>query len=164
MVDIEILTAIVGAITGIAGSIMGYISLQRLSKIKSLDLRLELKKAETQLILTVNDLPDLLTKAKRSREAISSAIGQLRSGGLKKWIQEWETDHISAKQMISILPNTDSDYTSNSQRDLETKLILIHQQSAKANALKEKYEIELERDEKQRDRIYAERNSRNQKN
>ncbi|QNX60182.1 hypothetical protein [Acinetobacter seifertii] len=50
MLDIETLTAIVGAITGIAGSIMGYISLQRLSKIKSLDLRLELKKAETQLI------------------------------------------------------------------------------------------------------------------
>ncbi|QNX60183.1 hypothetical protein [Acinetobacter seifertii] len=112
----------------------------------------------------MNDLPELLTKAKRSREAISSAIGQLRSGGLKKWIQEWETDYISAKQMILILPNTDSDYISNSQRDLETKLILIHQQSVKANALKEKYEIELERDEKQRDRIYAERNSRNQKN
>lgn len=80
MLDIETLTAIVGAITGIAGSIMGYISLQRLSKIKSLDLRLELKKAETQLILTVNDLPELLTKAKRSREAISSAIGQLLQG------------------------------------------------------------------------------------
>ncbi|UGQ30346.1 hypothetical protein [Acinetobacter calcoaceticus] len=49
-----------------------------------MDLRLELKKAETQLILPVNDLPELLTKAKRSREAISSAIGQLRSRGLKK--------------------------------------------------------------------------------
>lgn len=49
-----------GVITGIAGATMGYISYRRTGKMKTLDLRLELRKAVNDLRSSVESLPSLL--------------------------------------------------------------------------------------------------------
>ena len=59
---------------------------------KALDLRLELRRADSDLRDLISSLPDKLTYAKRSREALAAATGGVRSGGMQKWIGEFESD------------------------------------------------------------------------
>lgn len=149
------ITGIVGAITGIAGAVMGYISYRRTEDLKSLDLRLELKKAESDLHLTVSELPGQIEHAKRSRQSILSANGQYRSGIAQKWATQWEQDLSAADEMLSKLPSLENDYSSFSQKELEARLVSLHREAALATKLKEKYEAEVAADEKERDRIRA---------
>ncbi len=148
-------SGIIGAITGIAGAVMGYVSYRRTEVFKSLDLRIELKKAETDFKLIANELPDQIEYAKRSRQAILSATGQLRSGRAQKLETQWEQDFTTVKQIIENVPNSDSNYYSSSHFELEEKLIHIYKEITRANKLKEKYETELMADEKERDLIQA---------
>lgn len=147
------ITGVVGAITGIAGAIMGYISFYRTGTLKSLDLRLELKRAEADLHLVVNGLSEQIEHAKRSRQAVLAATGQLNSGFAQKWATQWELDFGAATEMITKLPKSDSNYSSMSHSELEERLVHIHTELARANKLKEKYEVELAADNKERDRI-----------
>lgn len=155
-----VVSGIIGAITGISGAVMGYVSYRRTEVFKSLDLRIELKKAEADFNLIANELPDQIEYAKRSRQAILSATGQLRSGLAQKLEAQWEQDFITVKQIIENLPNLDSNYYSSSHFELEEKLMHIYKKIARANKLKEKYELELAADEKERDLIRASRINR----
>src|SRR6266850_1567817 len=67
----------VGAVTGIVGSILGYLGYRQSRQIKSLDLRLELRKSVSDLRATVEELPGLLQRARESRAAINAARGIL---------------------------------------------------------------------------------------
>ena len=69
-----------GAVTGLAGSVMGFISLRRSTTMKALDLRLELRKAEVDLLSLFRSLQPLLERAKLSRDRVNAARGMLRSG------------------------------------------------------------------------------------
>jgi hypothetical protein len=46
---VGVITGVVGTVTGIAGAAMGYVGYRRSVKMKALDLRLELRKAENTL-------------------------------------------------------------------------------------------------------------------
>jgi hypothetical protein len=153
-------TGIIGAITGIAGAIMGYISYQRTEELKSLDLRIELKRAETDIQLIVNELPSQIEFAKRSRQAVLSATGQLRSGIATQLESQWENDLAEAQKMVEKLPISETDYSSFSQNELEKMLVQVHKETRQATLLKEKYDAEVAKDDKERDRIRAQHDGR----
>lgn len=149
------ITGIIGAITGIAGSIMGYIGYRRSEKLKALDLRLELRKADTLARSTVDDLPSLLERAKASRNAVSAATGMLGSGNLKGWLSEWETDFRTVKSLQAELPSTNVEYTQLDSLGLEAKLVAIHALHLRANQILEKYNASLAADDIEREHLRA---------
>ena len=143
----------VGAVTGIGGAVMGYISYRRTEAIKTLDLRLELRRTEADLRREVDDLPKHLAYAKRSRTAVASATGLLRSGAMKKWLEEWDGDLALAEAMVASAPSQSSEYATLDQTALEEKLIKAHAAMSNTRALREKYDAMLATDDKEREQI-----------
>ena len=132
------ITGVIGAVTGIAGAIMGYVAYRRSEALKALDLRLELRKAENDLRSTVEEIIPLLEHAKQSRTAVASATGQLGSGALKKWFNEWEADLVTVRSLEAELPHANPDYASLNHSVLEEKLVVVHAIRTKAARFREK--------------------------
>lgn len=149
------ITGIIGAITGIAGATMGYISYRRSGQMKALDLRLELRKSISDLQSTLQSLPSLLERAKKSHTAVASAIGHLGSSALQLWLSEYETDLSAAKSLESEVPDPSADYVNLAHSELEAKLVALHSLRSKAVHLSEKYHASLASDDKEREQIRA---------
>ena len=66
-------TGTIGAVTGIVGAILGYRGYRSSKNVKALDLRLELRRAESDLRAGVEELPGLMEHAKNSRMEVASA-------------------------------------------------------------------------------------------
>jgi hypothetical protein len=62
-------TGVVGAVTGIAGAIMGYVSFRRSITLKSLDMRLELGKALNNVHAGLSQIEKLIERANHSSMA-----------------------------------------------------------------------------------------------
>ena len=147
-------TGIIGALTGIAGSVMGYLGLRRTGQIKSLDLRLELRKAERGLRGILNDLPEFLSRAKQSRYAVASANGGLQSGWIVGWTQAWEADLEKIRQLEGDLPDQGSDLVKATHYELESRLVVAHTMTSQASGLQAKYQASIAEDDVMRQRIH----------
>lgn len=152
-------TGTIGAISGIIGSILGYKGYRRSQEMKALDLRLELRKADTDHRLTVEALVPLLRQARESRAEVLGALGTLRSGAFEAWVGQWQEDLKRAEAMLSGLPTTPSDYLGVNHRDLESRLVALHLERRLADGLRDKYREYLAWDAKQVDEIRADRRS-----
>jgi hypothetical protein len=153
---------VIGTITGLAGVIIGYINYRHIKDLKSLDLRLELRKAEIDLRNAVQALPPHLDKVQKSHTRIASAKGLFSSGMMTKWISDWKADVAVVQSMIKELPETGLDYKSLNYSVLETKLIEVHAALVKAHMLHEKYDTFLHADDKEREQIRSDVRSRTQ--
>jgi hypothetical protein len=92
MYYVGLVTGIVGAITGIVGAILGYKGYRAAQQSKTLDLRLELRRAEADLRSDNEHLPDLMQQSHDSRVNVSAARGIGDSGYLQAWRRSWEQD------------------------------------------------------------------------
>src|SRR5260370_19210530 len=99
-----IITGCIGAVTGIAGSVMGYVSLRRVRRLKALDLRLELRKAEADARAISSELPALLAKSDRSRMAVAAFEGWVNSGAMGLWKGEVATDKAKVRTVLASVP------------------------------------------------------------
>lgn len=147
---IGLVTGVVGMITGVSGAIMGYRGYRQSGRMKTIDLRLQLRKEESTLQAGVDDLPGLLDRAKKSHEAILSAIGLSQSGVMTKWLEDWGKDSTQLDLIKSTLPPTDNSYDDLTYTELESKLVDVHSLSLKKMQLQEKYNAILVADEAQR--------------
>lgn len=153
-------TGVIGAVTGITGSILGYIAYRRTDQLKTLDLRLDLRKSETDLIADGKELVPLLDYAKNSKMAVSAAAGMRNSGAISNWTSEWEADRTSAVMLTEGLPSTNDDYSDLSPTELETKLVQVHTLQSAIARLKKKYEGSVASDDRDREQIKAAMNTR----
>ena len=147
------ITGIIGAGTGIAGAIMGYIGYRRTKQLKALDLRVELRKLLADLHTLFAELPALLELAKRSRTRVASATGGYQSGAMSKWLSDWDIDQALERNLHTQLPDADETYSSTSQPELETTLIQLYSLQTTAAGLRDRYKAELAADDKQRDHL-----------
>jgi hypothetical protein len=76
-------TSYVGMATGIIGALTGIIGYRKASSLKSLDLRLELKKATHNALTDVHQIEELINRASKSRQAVAAARGMFRKNGVK---------------------------------------------------------------------------------
>lgn len=159
-----VVTGAIGTITGVAGAIMGYISLRHSKQLKALDLRLELRKAGSDLRAAIQDLPALLELAKRSRERVAAATGMLKSGALQQWTNAWEEDLTAVRALKGELPQADADYVNETPQELESKLVAVHAMTSRANRLRDKYRERLAADDRERDHIREDLRARTQAN
>jgi hypothetical protein len=143
----------VGVVTGIAGAVMGYVSLRRGARLKALELRLELRKSEADTRLALENLPGLFEKAENSRLKVAAATGRYSSGATEQWRRDLEADRSVAKALQATLPPAPNDYTSLTHTELEAKLVELHSLRSKVMRLSEKYQAELAADDKEREHL-----------
>ena len=146
-------TSYVGMITGIAGAIMGFVSIRKVKQIKALDLRIELKRAVANINSDFKKLLEQMIEGDKSRMAVSSAIRMLKSGNTKKWKDELEADQAAAKDLEKELPNEKANYDHLDPKGLEDKLIEAHKIHRKISNLSEKYHEAMKWDNEQRRNI-----------
>ena len=143
----------VGLAGGIVGTVSGCLAYRRTGQLKALDLRLELRKADSDLRSLVLPLPAHLDYAKRSRERLAAATGGIHSGSMQKWLTELESDLSQLRKIEAALPMADENYRSEKTPAIESKLVLRHQLMIEARALSTKYTTSVAQDDKGRDSI-----------
>lgn len=129
-------TGVIGAATGILGAVLGYVSYRRSQQIKALDLRLELRKQLADVETTIIELPELLEQSRRSRAAVLSAMGLVRSGAHDVWRTTLASDMEIARTLRTAIPPRDADYERSTHRELEDQLLQVHALQLKATRLR----------------------------
>ena len=146
-------TGIIGAVTGISGAIMGYVSYRRSNSLKSLDLRIELRKAINVAQSNIQQLEKLIEYANKSREAVASATGRFKSGMMEKWKQEVEADKGALKQLFQNAPAADKSYDNLTPKALESTLVEVHRLQVQIDELSKKYDAAVRADDEERKHI-----------
>ena len=121
--DVGNITGIIGAITGTAGFVLGLIGYRRADAIKSLDLRIELKKAVADARLDLKELPKFVEQVRQSRLAVASVIGTLQSGAMEVWKDQCKADVKEGQKLAADVLSEDHDYSAMSERELESALV-----------------------------------------
>ena len=153
------IAVIIGVITGIAGTVMGIISIRRTNQIKSMDLRLELRKADNELRSSIMELTSTMDGAKRSHQAVASAIGTLQSGAMQAWLSKHETNKIALENVTKRLTEKDFDYHALNQKELESRLVSTHEDQLIVLNLANYYSESIASDNEER-RLIKERMNR----
>lgn len=150
---VGVATGIVGAIAGIAGMVLGYLGYKTSNSLKSLDLRLELRKSVSRIQSTLLQLSELIEYANQSRKAVASATGRFHSGMMTQWKQLVEKDKEAVSQLSKSAPAEGDNFDNLAPMELETKLVEVHRLQLQADELKEKYEVEVRADNEARNRL-----------
>jgi hypothetical protein len=146
-------SGIIGAITGIAGAIMGYIGYRRSNRIKSLDLRLELRKAVTDVQTDMDRLRTLIDKANKSRQAVFVARGLSRSGPMERWKGEVADDKAKTGELFKRAPKAENPYGKLQMKELESELVAVHKLKGEVKRLLDKYSDVIRSDDEERKQI-----------
>ena len=146
-------TGIIGAITGISGAVIGVISYRKSNEIKFLDLRIELKRTISSFKSDLDKANELLPYANNSRFRVASAIGNLNSGVMVKWKEDFEIDTASLKAISGDFSRLNTSFDNFTAIQLENELTTIHDLQVRLDELTDKYNTELKADDKERDRI-----------
>lgn len=149
---VGMVTGIIGAVTGITGAIFGYIGYRKTNQIKSLDMRLELRKGISEFEMLLSRTEELLPYADKSRQRVAAALGSFQSGAMVKWRQDYESDLGLLKDLSSKKPKIPNPDALN-QVSLEQEIINFHGLQLQLKELNEKYTAHLQSDEKDRDRL-----------
>jgi hypothetical protein len=132
-------TGIVGAITGIAGAIMGYVSYKKSNQIKTLDLRIEVKRNLVNTIVDYKKLRELMVKGNTSRRNILAARGVLKSSMMDIWENQYKIDNVEADKLRKEIPAENTNYDNLDPKALEDRLIDLHRIQGRIKKLLEQY-------------------------
>lgn len=134
----------VAGIAGIVGMITGTAGYLRSGRVKALDLRLELHKAEDAVRDLLSELPALIELADQSRSAIYVADAKML------WDQSCAADRSEIASMQEQLPAEGSDYRRLSNKSLEDRLVAMNRLRVRGTRMREKYLSALAGVEKKR--------------
>ena len=142
-------TGYVGMVTGIIGAIMALISNRKINRLKTLELRLDLRKAVNDIHTELPQLRDLIDKANRSRRNVAAARGMSRSGQMGIWENEIKADRTKIGEIFRRAPKVESTYDKLNVRELESELVAVHQLQGEIRTIREKYREAIRLDEEQ---------------
>lgn len=154
---IGIATGAVGTLTGIAGCIMGYLSLRRTGEIKALELRLELVKAAADVFHKLDSVGDLLARAKKSRDAVAAATGMYHSGAREQWQRQNDADHESLGVLNDDFDELNVDFSRHDMRELEKALSGMYALRTFLDGIAERNLQSIAEDDRMRETIRAQR-------
>ena len=146
-------TNYVGMFTGIFGAIMGFIGYKKSNKIKSLDMRMELREDINNARLSLAQLEELLPYADKSRRRVAAAAGNSGSGRMQLWEQEFVADTERLMQIAGEIPNPEIQYSDLRPEGLEQEIIDIHQLQGQLDLLSKKYKSTVQEDDQMREEI-----------
>jgi hypothetical protein len=146
----------VGPTCGVIGLIVSIISYRRISKIKALDLRLELRTLRNQTYLTLNELPDLIRYAQGQRCETASFVGLMGSGWIERAKEEAAKDLHTVQQLKHQRSSSTEDESRLDPHALAARLIEERGIHATVTRCAEKYagwlkhDLEMSREERVR--------------
>ncbi|MEX3845515.1 hypothetical protein [Paraburkholderia sp. BR10882] len=150
----RIVTDNIGAITGIIGAITGGFALWKSYQVKSLDLRLELRKALGEAHHALRSLPELLDYADRSRRAVNAQGGQ--AGATLAWELALVADRTAIGNIAAEVRDEDADFAAMSDKQLEVAIVATHNQFLRLEAFVTKYREAVAADDDRRREIRRE--------
>lgn len=145
-------TGIIGALTGIAGGILSIYTYRRSTRLKEMELRLELQKSAAQADADLVALVELLPRANRSRRHVAAAKGLFHSGVMMTWEEEYKLAEGALNKLLASAPKP-STFAGLTLKDLEAKLAELHRLQPQIQHLMDKYKAAFAADDKDRDRI-----------
>ncbi|MEM5405855.1 hypothetical protein [Paraburkholderia unamae] len=145
----RIVTDNIGAITGIIGAITGGFALWKSYQVKSLDLRLELRKALGEAHHALRSLPELLDYADRSRRAVNA-------GATLAWELALVADRTAIGNIAAEVRDEDADFAAMSDKQLEVAIVATHNQFLRLEAFVTKYREAVAADDDRRREIRRE--------
>ena len=149
-------TGVIGMLTGVTGMVISIANYRRVSRMKALDLRLELRTLSNATRAILDGLPELIATANGSRTAVLAAMGGGGSGAHKHWQESCATDREEGETLRAQLPNLSDDFSTFSPVQLEWKLVGMRGLNGKAMGLRDKYHAALAADDRSREQIRAE--------
>lgn len=154
---VAIVTGIIGALTGIAGSIMGYIAYRRSNEIKKSDRHLDVHKLRNAVDSAARRLHELLTEALNSRKLVLHARGLLGSEPERRFKGEHMKDLDRAKELSSQIPPEDTNYDSRSQKQLEQELVRLDRIKIEIDKIRVRYQDSIQQDQRMLEPIRIQR-------
>ena len=136
---VGMITGLIGTATGIAGALVGYASYKKTKQIKSLDLRLELKREVVNARSSYSELCQLMEKADGQRKRTASLTGNFQSSWIDKWKKKLEDDKNRIKELEKTLPDDKQEYGHLSAKELESALVKIHEINAAFQSTSKSY-------------------------
>jgi hypothetical protein len=146
------ITGIIGAVAGIAGAVMGWIAYRRSGQMKTLEMRLELRRAMNETEQTIHGVSDLLAYAHKSRERVSAARGLRNSGAMVAWQQQFDEDQAPVRSLIERAPKADPLHHLKPE-ELETRLAAVHKFQIALSAIVNRYKASIAEDDQHRSEI-----------
>ena len=150
----------IGTITGIFGTVTGYIAYQRSKAVRSRDLRLELRKAASDLRDDIAGLSATLPDAEKAHSRAMAALGEYQSGNMERWRRDWQTDCEALASLESKAGEFEGDLEALSESDLESGLVRVHALRKEAERLHVKYQAARALDAKRLDERWRAEQSR----
>jgi hypothetical protein len=153
-------SGVIGAVTGIAGSVMGYLSYRKTRDMKALDLRIELRRQESDAQTFFAGGVEFLKRANNSRRAVASANGFLNSGRMVQWDNQFAIDLECLSRLVAEIPQHGQTHERVSVGQLESKLVAMHTLKSEIGVVLDKYKSSLAEDDESRREIRATANFR----
>ena len=144
--NLAMLTGIVGAITGISGSIMGYIAFRRSNIHKLSDRRVELCKLRNSTETACSELLELMSKALTSRLWTLNNHGALNSSTHQIYAEDHSVDLAKADDLSSKVPSEDTFYTPMKLLELEREIVKLDRIKVEIDSLNGKYQESISED------------------
>ncbi|MCK9367421.1 MAG: hypothetical protein M0P72_09785 [Metallibacterium scheffleri] len=152
-----VLIVVLSAVPGCLAAVLGWRNYRRTGKMKTLDLRLELRKVDAEIKSLVLGLPELLDTAKVSRERVLTASGRAQSGAMQICRDELRKDGERQQRLAQALPADDPDYRGCSPEALEQELVRRRAALGEAKGIASKYERWMADDNLARAQVIANR-------
>ncbi|MEZ8826394.1 hypothetical protein AB6E04_18725 [Vibrio amylolyticus] len=144
---------LVGAIAGCTGAFISYKNYKKVQQVKSLDLRIELRRTINEVKALLVETESLLPRAYKSRLSVHSATGMLGSGAAANWKAEHKKDLQSLESIKERFSRAESNLSTDSYVALEHKLDAIDQLKLDLLPIVNKYQVAFKEDNKARERI-----------
>jgi len=149
-------TSYVGMATGIIGAILGIVGFRRTTKIKELELRLELRKAASKASVDLQTLKELMPSVAKSHRHVCAALGTLNSGAMKLWEERYREDEKTLSDLLEKkAPRLAGDFQDSNSAALEAKVADVYQLQLQIQKMTDKYNAVLAADDADRTRIRA---------
>jgi len=118
---------------------------------KALELRLELTNLGQETFFKADDLGELLVRAKRSREAVSAAMGVRKSGAMVHWNRQYAADEESLGGINESIDELNIDYSSADLKSMEKALGEIHGLRSIVISIADRYTASIAEDDRNRE-------------
>lgn len=121
--------------------------------LKKLDLRIEVRRANNNAVVSFKRLREAREYAIKSRQRVAAATGTLKSGTMIRWEAKLLDDLDTIKKISDILPKNREIIKDHSTKKLEEQLEGYELAQAFIDALQADYDDEIRRDDVERDQI-----------
>ena len=151
--NIPTVAGAIGAITGGIALVVSIKSYLLAKEMKSLDLRLDLRKAFNNLDVLLSGIGGYLDFVHQSHIRVLAATGRNQSGEMQLFEEDFAGDRTRLSRLLGSQPRRESNYERLTPSELEKRVEAVHAFHVQVADLRGKYQKLFESDEERRREI-----------